>query len=115
MIKINQQVVPNYTVVQILVQIKPFYFEYRVFKEVLNHKRNGSIRLSTSSLENIWWKSAKDLMFPKVYLIFVPFFILTESLFKVFIQKSWLFNNTCLKRYKKLTHRLKNILLFIAL
>ena len=54
-------------------------------------------------------------MFPQVFLIFVPFFILTESLFKVFIQKSWLFNNTCLKRYKKLTHKLKNILLFIAL
>ena len=27
MIEINQQVVPNYIVVQILVQIKPFHFE----------------------------------------------------------------------------------------
>ena len=60
-------------------------------------------------------KKCKRLDVSSSLLIFVPFFILTESLFKVFIQKSWLFNNTCLKRFKKLTHRLKNILLFIAL
>lgn len=54
-------------------------------------------------------------MFPQVFLICVLFLILTESLFKVFVQKNYLFNNTCLRRYKKLTRKLNKLLLFIDL